>query len=145
MAIKVQSLSGLVASEVQQSQEFMAQLVQEQNPNVEVKRGVLHDLLFYYSGALATANQTNIDRYRKSNNLKSVESDPTLADVGVVDNLLSNYRLTRRQGTTASGTITIIVSSLSTVTIPNGATFTANGKTFATTSAFLARTEAYPI
>ena len=48
----------------------------------------------------------------------------------------------RRQGTTASGTITIIVSSLSTVTIPNGATFTANGKTFATTSAFLARTEA---
>ena len=142
MAIKVQSLSGLVASEVQQSQEFMAQLVQEQNPNVEVKRGVLHDLLFYYSGALATANQTNIDRYRKSNNLKSVEADPTLADVGVVDNLLSNYRLTRRQGTTASGTITIIVSSLSTVTIPNGATFTANGKTFATTSAFLARTEA---
>ena len=140
MAIKIQNLSDLTALDVQQSQEFMTQLVQEQNPNVDVRRGVLHDLLFYYSGVLATANQTNIDRYRKSNNLKSIEADPTLADTDVVDNLLSNYRLTRRVGTTASGTITVIVSSLSTVTIPNGATFVASGKTFATTSAFLART-----
>tara|TARA_R110000824_G_scaffold16491_4_gene68429 strand:+ start:2265 stop:3926 length:1662 start_codon:yes stop_codon:yes gene_type:complete len=142
MTIKVQDLSTLTVTEVQQAQEFITQLVQEQNASVDAKRGVLHDLLFYFSGVLSTANQTNIDRYRKSNNLKSIEADPTLADADVVDNLLSNYGITRREGTTATGTLTIVVSALSPVTIPNGGSFTADGKSFSTSAAYLARTEA---
>jgi hypothetical protein len=142
MAIKISKLDQLKTADVTQSQEYITQLVQEQNPKVDVKRGVLHDLLFYYSGILAATNQTNVDRYRQSNNLKSVEADPTLADSDVVDRLLSNYRLTRKTGTSATGSITIVVDTLSPVTVPSGAVFTSNGKSFVTTQAFLGKTEA---
>ena len=140
MALEVSNLSELTAADVLQKQEFISQLVQEDNPNVDVKRGVLHDLLFYYSAVLSAATQENIDRLRKSGSLFEISKDSSLADADVVDRVMSNFLLTRRTGVAASGPITIVVGELQSFTIPTGGLFTANGKEFTTTAVHAIRT-----
>ena len=140
MALEVSNLSELTAADVLQKQEFISQLVQEDNPNIDVKRGVLHDLLFYYSAILSSATQENIDRLRKSGSLFEISKDASLADTDVVDRVMSNFLLTRREGTVASGTITVVVSALQSFTLPIGGIFEGSGKKFATTAAHSIRT-----
>jgi hypothetical protein len=53
---------------------------------------------------------------------------------------MSNYRLVRKAGQNATGSITIVVDELETITIPNGASFEASGKSFATASSYAAKT-----
>ena len=60
----------------------------------------------------------------------------------MVDHVLSNYRLTRRAGTSATGEVTIVVSTSTTVTIAEGAVFSANGQTFTADSVFTAKSQA---
>ena len=63
-----------------------------------------------------------------------------LADTELVDNLASNYRVTRRVASYASGTVVIEIDALLAITIPLGATYTAAGQTFQTTQAYNVRT-----
>jgi len=140
MALEVSNLSELTAADVLQKQEFISQLVQEDNPNIDVKRGVLHDLLFYYSAILSAATQENIDRLRKSGSLFEINKDSSLADTDVVDRVMSNFLLTRRIGAAASGTVTIVVSELQSFTIPSNGVFEASGSSFVTTAAHAIRT-----
>lgn len=140
MAITVQSLAELDTDKVQQTVELISSLLQEDAPELDLKRGVLHDLLLYYSGVLGAANQENIDRVRRSSSLKAIEEDPSLAVDDVVDRVLSNFRVTRRAGAQASGSITVIVDALETVTIPSGADFESNGKVFQTLQPYTAVT-----
>ena len=140
MALNVGSFDELTEANVAQARELIAQLVQEDNPAVDLKRGVLYDLLFHYSGVLASVNQTNIDRYTRSSSLLAISADPTLADGDIVDRVLSNWGITRASGDYATGTVTIIVSELATATVPNGAIFEAEGQTFRTQFSYVART-----
>jgi len=140
MGIEVLDLSELDTNSVLQQIEFMAELLQEDNPSIDTKRGVLHDLLIRYSGILAAANQENIDRIRRSSSLQAISEDPTLADDDIVDLVLSNYGLTRQEGTEATGTVTIVVDTLAPVVLPAGLTFDASGKTFHTEIAYTAQT-----
>ena len=140
MALEVQDLSELDSAKVVQSQEFIAELVQEENPTVDAKRGVNHDLIFHFSGTLAAANQENIDRVRRANTVDALAGDdPNLADPDIVDGLLSNFLIDRQVGTQASGSVTIVVNKLATVTIPSGSTFEASGNLFQTDQSFVAR------
>mgnify|MGYP000373109257 CR=1 FL=1 len=41
--------------------------------------------------------------------------DPAIADEDTVDNIASNYRVTRREGSTAGGAVTVIVDTLAVV------------------------------
>lgn len=145
MALEVSNLSELTAANVLQKQEFISQLVQEDNPNIDVKRGVLHDLLFYYSAILSAATQENIDRLRKSGSLFEINKDATLADTDVVDRVMSNFLLTRRSGTLAAGTVTVVVSELQSFTLPSGGIFEGGGEQFATAAAHAIRTSAVNI
>jgi hypothetical protein len=140
MAITVQSLAELDTDKVQQTVELISTLLQEDFPEIDLKRGVLHDLLLYYNGVLAAAQQENIDRYRRSSSLQAINDDPALADDDNVDRVMSNFRITRREGANAIGSVTVVVDALETVTISAGADFEANGKTFSTTSPYTAVT-----
>ena len=140
MSIEILNLNELDPATVRQRQAFIAQLVQEDNSSIDLKRGVLYDLLFYYSGILAAANQENVDRVRRSSSLLAIEEDPTLADDDVVDNVLSNYGMVRTDGTASEGAVTIVVSVLATVILPGGLQFDAAGKVFVTETPFTART-----
>jgi hypothetical protein len=132
MAITVSNIDELSVANVQQQQEYISQMLQEEHPTLDVKRGVFHDLVLYYSAVFAEMNQENMDRLRRSMSLLEIENDPDLAEDDIVDAVLSNYRVEREEGTEAVGQITIIVSELAPVTIPSGAVFTADGKSFET-------------
>ena len=140
MAIEVSDLSALSQTSVDARRELLAQLLQEYESRVDLKRGVIHDLLLELSAVVSAAHEENIERLRLSNSLQGIIDSPELADDTLVDKVLSNYRLTRKSGAAASGQITIVVSKLAPVTVETGAEFEANAQTFSVSSAVIART-----
>jgi hypothetical protein len=142
MGITVSKLDELATTDVTSALALVTQLVQEKNPDLDVRRGVLHDLVLYFSAILAAAKDTEIARVRSSMSLKAINADPTLADTDLVDAVLSNFRVTRKVGAKATGQITIVLDKLLPTTIVAGARFTTLGQVFITERAFAARTDA---
>lgn len=140
MALTVTDLNSLNQTDVDTNFNTLVELIQEAFPDVDLKRGVLHDFVLYLAALLTTANQENIDLVRRSTSLSEITADPTLADDAIVDDVLSNYRITRKTPTSASGTVTIVVSELLPVTIGLGEVFTYNNLTFTSDDVYNART-----
>ena len=130
MAIEIQSLKELDPAAVAAMTAKLAQYMQEQHPEVELTRGVFHDLVLYFNGVLNTAIQENIDRVRQSQSLLAINKDPTLADPEIVDQVLSNYNVVRDAGSAASGTATLVLNLPLLTFINAGSTFVANDVTF---------------
>lgn len=140
MTIEVGDLSGLNTLLVTQIREAAAELLQEYNPNLDVKRGVLFELLLHPQAIFQAQTQTNIERYKLSRSLNAILADPTLADAGIVDEIASNYLIDRLPGTNASGEITIVVGVLQSVTFSAGTIFEAEGQEFTISAAITAVT-----
>lgn len=132
MAIELKTLAELDPAKVLASAETLAEYVQEDNPSIDAKRGMIRDVVVQYGAALKEIESEEIDRYNRARSLKEIAADPTLAPDDLVDSVLSLYRLTRRTGTSAVGTVTIVLSKAINVTIRSGAVFTANGVQFTT-------------
>jgi hypothetical protein len=101
-----------------------------ENPTLDLKRGVFHDSVLYYHAVLESAIRENLNRYLSARSLQQIEVDPTLADTTTVNDVLSNWGITRKEGTQAKGEVTIVVSKSTSVTIAAGAIFEANGISF---------------
>lgn len=125
---------------VQQLLTNLTSQLQELNPELDLKRGVFHDTVLYYHAVLEAAIRANLERYQSARSLQQIEADPSLADVDVVNQVLSNWGVSRREGTKAVGSVTIELSAAQSVTVPVGFAFQANGKEFVSTAAFTART-----
>ena len=108
MAIEIASLSELDTAKVEQMIAKLSQYMQERHPEVELTRGVFHDLVLYFNGMLNAAIQENIDRVRQSQSLYAITQNPALAEPAIVDQVLSNYNLTRDNGTPATGVLTLL-------------------------------------
>lgn len=140
MGIRIEQLSELDPALVRQEDEQLAEMLQEDNPAIDTKRGVLRDYLAHYGGVLGAKNQTEQTRLRQSMSVAAILADPTLADEDTVDNVASNYRVTRREGSQAAGAAVLVVSRLEAMTVATGTVFTALGQRFATVEPFTART-----
>jgi hypothetical protein len=138
--IPLPKLTELDATAVAQNQSELVERVQEENPTLDLRRGVFADILAYYGAMLATRGQAGIAEYWKSRSLLALNADPT-ADPALVDDLLSNYRLTRKAGTRAAGQVTVVVSDDVTVTIAQGSVWQAQGRNFLATGVFTAKVE----
>jgi hypothetical protein len=145
MTIEITDLSALDPADVQQNLDEIISRLQELNPTLDLRRGVFKDLLAGLHATLSTAEQETLERYLSARSLQQIEADPTLADDGVTDDVLSNFRVTRQAGDQATGEVTIVVSSDLTVTISSGALFEADGQQFAADSVFTAKSEAAQI
>jgi hypothetical protein len=140
MSIEITTLDELDAALVDQGQAVLSQVIRERYPEIEQARGVIHDIVLYLSGGVSGGiNRTLIDRYLRARSLKALAEDPNLADQDLVDDVLSNYRVTRRQGTTAVGTVAVVVTDNITVVVPAGATYTTNGVAVSVTAPIVAR------
>lgn len=139
--ISLRNLDALDADLVTQTISETTQRIQEDNPRIDVRRGVFAELLVYYHAVLDTQRQQNINDYLLGRSLKALEENPELADPDLVDDILSNYLIDRKAGAQAVGEVTIVVSDNVTVTIAQGAAFTANGLTFETSAVFTAKAE----
>ena len=139
---EITDLSSLNADDVAILLDQIATRLQELNPTLDLKRGVFKDTLAYYHAVLEASIRTNLDRYQSARSLKKIEEDPTLADDAVVDEVLSNWGVTRKAGTQASGSVTIELSKAQTITVPEGSIFQSNGKNYVASASFIARTAA---
>lgn len=139
---EVPALDALNAEDVQQLLDRLAAQLQELNPELDLKRGVFKDTLVYYHAVLEAAIRTNLQRYQSARSLQQIQADPTLADEEVVNEVLSNWGITRRIGTKATGPVTIELNAARSVTVPNGMTFEANGQSYTSTATFISRTSA---
>jgi len=139
---EVPSLTDLNSADVQQLLDRIIAQLQEANPALDLKRGVFKDTLAYYHAVLETAIRTNLQRYQSARSLQQIEADPTLADDTVVNEVLSNWGVTRKLGTRAIGPVTIELTVARSVTIPAGFVFQASGRAYAATATFTARTSA---
>lgn len=137
------TINDLDATAVQQAEEFLRDFLSAEYPSLDLTAGkVLRDLLIRPAAIFHTLNGEDMDRLRQSMSLKAIEADPTLADDNIVDGVLSNYRVTRAEGSKSTGQITIIITALTTTTVGVGTVFTSNGVNFVTTQTYSGVTEA---
>jgi hypothetical protein len=130
MGIQVQNISELATDDIVAAQELITQLVAEENASVDIKRGVIHDLVLHLSALLGAAKAKEINRLRNSMSLDRILVDPALADSDIVDSVLSNYRVTRRAGSFAFGDVTIVVTGNSPLTLSLDSRFVIEGVSF---------------
>jgi hypothetical protein len=142
MGVEVTDLGTLDSATVTQEVELLTEMLQELAPSLDLRRGVVHDLVLYYGGVLAAKNQVEHDRLRRSMSLQEILADPTLADDETVDQIASNYRVTRRPGSKAEGELTVVVNQSADVTIGVGSRFVSNGLGFVTAEAYVGRADA---
>ena len=138
--LSVTAVSELDAELVRQSQEEFTEIVQEAYPELELRRGVIHDVVAFLSGGVAGAiTQTEVNRVLQSRSLLALQENPELADPELIDHVLSNVGITRKVGTRAGGEITIVVSGGDTVVIAADAKYVTSGLVFRTDAAIIAR------
>lgn len=142
MPIELRPLTQLDPDAVQAALAETVQRVQEDNPNLDLRRGVFAELLAYYHAVLDTQRRTYTADLLNSRSLLAVEQDPELADPDVVDDILSNFRVDRQAGRRALGEVTVVVGDDVTVTIAAGAVWEARGRQYLTPRVFTAKAEA---
>lgn len=131
MAIAITNLNDLAPDKIESMFATLSQLMQERHPEIELTRGVFHDLVLYFSSVLNAVMQENIDRVLQSNSLQRIKNNPALADTEIVDQVLSNYNLTRDAGAASTGLVTIVSPADSLVTVSRNLNLTAdNGAVF---------------
>lgn len=138
MALEIASFKELDTTKVDQMYQTFTQLMQERHPEVELTRGVFHDLVIYFNAMLNGSVRENIDRVLASSSLLKIAANPSLADADVVDQVLSNYNLTRDNGQQADGEVTIVFNSPLLTTISANIVFSADDIRFSPTAAFIA-------
>lgn len=142
MAIAVRPLTQLDPAAVSAAVAETVQRVQEDNPNLDVRRGVFAELLAYYHAVLDTQRRTYTNDLLNSRSLKAMEADPALADPDAVDDVLSNFRVDRKLGRKSTGDVTVVVADDVTVTIAEGAVWESRGRQFVTPRVYTAKAEA---
>lgn len=138
MSIQVTSINDLTPEEVSAQQEALTELLQDKYPDIDLRHGVMRDLVQYVNAIFAAKHVKEIDRYKSAQSLAAIEADPTLADEGVVDSVLSNYNVTRYSGAASKGLVTVEFSADLTVVIPVGTRFTTSAMVYETTSYYTA-------
>lgn len=135
------SINDLDPTAVQQAESFLAGWLAPQYPSMDLNEGVFRNLLIRAAGAFHVLNQELMAELKASQSMLAVSADPEGADPEVVDAILSNYRMTREVGAKATGTVTILMSYLQSVTISASTVFIANGLNFLVTQPYVAVTD----
>jgi len=142
MAPQVQNLAELSDEEVAQFFLLSVQLVQERFPNIDMKRGVVSDLVTGLDGVLGAAQTENTERVRQSQSIVLIEANPDIADDDLVDNVASNYRVERREATAAAGEVVIVLDQQLAVSVGEGQTFTVGDRVYTADATYAARLSA---
>jgi hypothetical protein len=135
-------LNELDVATVQNLQDQLAQLLREKYPQIDLTRGVVHDVDLMLGATISTVSLSEIQTVEDSMSLISIEANPALADPAITDAVLSNFGLTRLSGAPASGQVTVLIDTSIPVVIPIGPVFTINGAVFQTSQAYAVRENA---
>lgn len=137
MATEVTKLEQIDESSVEEQQSILTQFIQEKYPDIDVSKGVLHDLVQYLNAVYAAKEQKELENWKNCRSLLAITENPTIANADSVDNILSNYNVERRHGTKAIGTIMLEFTEDASTIIPVGTTFNYNDIEFITNVSYL--------
>jgi len=137
MAVKT-SFDDIDPDLVTQYENLIRQTLEDQYPTVDFGKGtVLYDLVVRPQALYASLNEANATNILQSSSLLEIALDPELADEDIVDQVLSNYKVTRTPGNKASGSITIVMTTSSTTPIPENSIFYAGIRRYVTPTSFV--------
>lgn len=141
MTFNLTSLEQLNTTDVQQAHDEILQLLQEKYPELDLRRGVLHDIVAFLAGGICGAiSQHMIREALAASSLSELLLSPTSASPDRVNRLLANYNLRRRQGTKARGFVTVVVTKPDPIVVLKDTVCTVASLQFAATSAVTATT-----
>jgi hypothetical protein len=121
-------LASQSASTVYSKEEQIVAFVQAAYPTLDLSPGTaLRDLVVRIYAHLETRIQEQIDLALVSSSLSEISKDPSAVDPVQLERVLSNYNVTRSEGSTASGLLRIFMSSSATASIPPSVVFTLGG------------------
>lgn len=140
MPIELSSLDHLDDAKVNERLERLTAIIEDQGAEIEVRRGVIHDLVLRLHAVFGQAFSDAVDTLVNSTN-------PVLAlqNTGAIDSTLltaaaSAQGVNRLNGNQASGLVTVVVSADQSLLIPRGFRLTtSDGRIFETTQAFAVR------
>lgn len=137
------TFSDLDTEAIAQAEEYLITVLKEEYPSLDLtKSRVIRDQVIRPAAILHVLNREDIDLLRRSFSPIEIAKDPGLADDEYVDSVFSNYRVSRIEGSKASGLISVIISELATTAVPENTIFTANGLDFINEEPFIGVTTA---
>jgi len=142
VALEVTDLSQLDQAAVDARRSLVIALLAEGYPQSDWRRGAFGDLVAEPAAATMTASAVESDRLRRASTLAGIEADPALADPALVDAALSNYGVTRRAASFATGLVTIVLDAAVPAVVPAVSRFSANGIDFLSSASVAARPSA---
>lgn len=121
------AFADLDQEQIDREKEFTIALLESAAPSAQLTRGAIHDLVTKPLATAMAAFRADAETYRNSYSLKLLAENPEQATEEAVDNAAANFRITRRPGGAAGGSLAIVVSELLPLSIPKGAEFTGPG------------------
>jgi len=119
-------------------EEQIVSFVQAAYPTIDLSPGTaLRDLVIRLYAHLETRIQEQIDLALIGSSLLEISKDPSKADSEQLERLLSNYNVSRSEGSTASGIVRVFMSSAATASIPPNVVFTIGGIRYAPDSSYV--------
>jgi hypothetical protein len=113
MTLALKSLADLDPNAVSQFHSQLSGLLQTYAPAADLRRGFLGDIVLHLAAILGVDIQDLQTQLEASVTVAGLQANPTLADPETVTDLFSNYRLIRRTGTQATGTVTFLLNASS--------------------------------
>jgi hypothetical protein len=141
MALDLPSFAEIQQADVDQLVDELAARIAEENPNVQVRHGVLRSLVIRFAAAGIAGVKLRIDQYLAARSLLVANADPAAADAATIDNIVANFNWVRRPAANARGSVTVIVDAARSVTIAAGALFDIGGVVFEAESVVQAKPE----
>ena len=111
-------------------EEQIISFVQAAYPTIDLSPGTaLRDLVVKMYAHLETRVQEQIDLALISSSLLEISKNPDLVDDEQVERVLSNFNISRAQGSTATGIIRVFLQTSASTVIPPNTVFTVGGQT----------------
>ena len=137
MATEVTSINELNEDEVKEQQAILTEFLQEKYPDAVVQYGVMHDLVNYLNAIFSAKERKELENWKSARSLLAITENPDIADEDSVDNVLSNYNVSRQIGTEAHGTIQLEFSIDNAIIIPTDTVFECGDITYVTERSYL--------
>ena len=124
-----------------ENEEQIIAFVQAAFPTLDLSPGTaLRDLVIRVYAHLETRIQEQIDLALISSSLLEISKNPEDVDDVQLERVLSNYNVTRSEGSTATGKIRIFLNTAAGQIVSNSTVFTLNGLQYSPTSSFVLAT-----
>jgi uncharacterized phage protein gp47/JayE len=130
MSIAVTSWDQVTQADYDAAFLLLSQIVAERHPELDQRRGAIHDVNMMVLAVLSAALRIEEARLLESNSILAIQQDPTLADPETAARLFSRFLVQPRAGSQAAGLVTVVVSKDSPLVIPAGSVFTANSQQY---------------